>query len=160
MKGHCGAIAAGLVASELFGHVKGVFTGALERRVGRVELAHGGTMFLDEVAEWPLETQVQFLRVLQEQEFEPVGSSRTVRVDVRIIAATNRDVADAVWAGRFRAALFYRLNVLPIQVPPLRVRRSDIPQLVMFVLTRCATKLGKQMEAVPSDLLDLLTAYP
>jgi formate hydrogenlyase transcriptional activator len=160
VKVNCGAISAGLVESELFGHVKGAFTGALERRVGRFELANGGTMFLDEVGELPLETQVKLLRVLQEQELEPVGSSRTVRVDVRIIAATNRDLADAVRTGRFRADLFYRLNVFPIQVPPLRARRSDIPQLVLFFLTRFAKKLGKQLEAVPSDMLDLLTAYP
>jgi formate hydrogenlyase transcriptional activator len=160
VKVNCGAIAAGLVESELFGHVKGAFTGALERRVGRFELAHGGTIFLDEVGELPLETQVKLLRVLQEQEFEPVGSSRTVHVDVRIIAATNRDLADAVRTGRFRADLFYRLNVFPIQVPPLRARRSDIPQLVLFFLMRFAKKLGKQLEAVPPDMLDLLTAYP
>jgi formate hydrogenlyase transcriptional activator len=160
VKVNCGAIVAGLVESELFGHVKGAFTGALERRVGRFELAHGGTLFLDEVGELPLETQVKLLRVLQEQEFEPVGSSRTVRVDVRIIAATNRDLEDAVRTGRFRADLFYRLNVFPIQVPPLRARRSDIPQLVMFFLTRFAKKLGKQVEAVPPDVLDLLAAYP
>src|SRR5215470_8519819 len=160
VKVNCGAISAGLVESELFGHVKGAFTGALERRVGRFELANGGTIFLDEVGELPLETQVKLLRVLQEQEFEPVGSSRTVRVDVRIIAATNRDLEDAVRDGRFRSDLFYRLNVFPIQVPPLRARRSDIPQLVMFFLTRFAKKLGKQIEAVPPDMLDLLTAYP
>jgi formate hydrogenlyase transcriptional activator len=156
---NCGAIAAGLVESELFGHMKGAFTGALERRVGRFELAHGGTIFLDEVGELPLETQVKLLRVLQEQEFEPVGSSRTVHVDVRIIAATNRNLEEAVHAGRFRADLFYRLHVFPIEVPPLRARRSDIPQLVMFFLSRFAKKLGKHINAVPQDLMDLLTAY-
>jgi formate hydrogenlyase transcriptional activator len=159
VKVNCGAIAAGLVESELFGHVKGAFTGALERRVGRFELAHGGTMFLDEVGELPLETQVKLLRVLQEHEFEPVGSSRSVHVDVRIIAATNRNLEAAVRDGRFRADLFYRLHVFPIEVPPLRVRRSDIPQLVMFFLSRFAKKLGKQIDAVPQDLMDLLTAY-
>jgi formate hydrogenlyase transcriptional activator len=159
VKVNCGAISAGLVESELFGHVKGAFTGALERRVGRFELANGGTMFLDEVGELPLETQVKLLRVLQEQEFEPVGSSRTVRVDVRILAATNRNLEDAVRTGRFRADLFYRLNVFPIQVPPLRERRSDIPQLVMFFLSRFAKKLGKRIESVSQDTMDLLTTY-
>jgi formate hydrogenlyase transcriptional activator len=147
------------VESELFGHVKGAFTGALERRIGRFELANGGTIFLDEIGELPPETQVKLLRVLQEQEFEPVGSSRTVRVDVRVIAATNRDLEEAVRAGHFRSDLFYRLNVFPIQVPPLRERRSDIPQLVMFFLSRFAKKLGKNIEAVPQGVMDLLTTY-
>jgi formate hydrogenlyase transcriptional activator len=159
VKVNCGAISAGLVESELFGHVKGAFTGALERRVGRFELADGGTIFLDEVGELPLETQVKLLRVLQEQEFEPVGSSRTVRVDVRVIAATNRDLDEAVRGGRFRADLFYRLHVFPIQVPPLRARPSDIPQLVMFFLTRFARKLGKQIDTVPQSVMDLLSTY-
>jgi predicted ATPase/transcriptional regulator with GAF, ATPase, and Fis domain/tRNA A-37 threonylcarbamoyl transferase component Bud32 len=159
VKVNCGAISAGLVESELFGHVKGAFTGALERRVGRFELANGGTIFLDEVGELPPETQVKLLRVLQEQEFEPVGSSRTVRVDVRIIAATNRDLEEAVRAGRFRSDLFYRLNVFPIQVPPLRERRSDIPQLVMFFFSRFSKKLGKKIEAVPQGIMDLLSTY-
>jgi predicted ATPase len=159
VKVNCGAISAGLVESELFGHVKGAFTGALERRVGRFELADGGTIFLDEVGELPLETQVKLLRVLQEQEFEPVGSSRTVRVDVRVIAATNRDLGEAVRAGRFRADLFYRLHVFPIQVPPLRDRPADIPQLVMFFLTRYARKLGKQIDTVPQGVMDLLSTY-
>jgi len=159
VKVNCGAIAAGLVESELFGHMKGAFTGALERRVGRFELAHGGTIFLDEVGELPLETQVKLLRVLQEQEFEPVGSSRTVHVDVRIIAATNRNLEEAVHAGRFRADLFYRLHVFPIEAPPLRARRSDIPQLVMFFLSRFAKKLGKHIDVVPQGVMDLLTTY-
>jgi formate hydrogenlyase transcriptional activator len=159
VKVNCGAISAGLVESELFGHMKGAFTGALERRVGRFELANRGTIFLDEVGELPQDTQVKLLRVLQEQEFEPVGSSRTVRVDVRIIAATNRDLEEAVRAGRFRSDLFYRLNVFPIQVPPLRERRLDIPQLVMFFLSRFSKKLGKKVEAVPQGIMDLLTAY-
>ncbi len=159
VKVSCAAISAGLVESELFGHAKGAFTGAIERRVGRFELAHGGTIFLDEVGELPLETQVKLLRVLQEQEFEPVGSSRTVRVDVRVIAATNRNLQDAVDAGRFRADLFYRLNVFPLVVPALRERQSDIPLLVMFFLGLFAKKFGKRIEAVPQETMDRLVGY-
>ncbi|HSB10148.1 MAG TPA: sigma 54-interacting transcriptional regulator [Blastocatellia bacterium] len=159
VKVNCGAISAGLVESELFGHVKGAFTGAIDRRVGRFELADGGTLFLDEVSELPLETQVKLLRVLQEGEFEPVGSSRTVRVDVRIIAATNRNLEEAVQQGRFRSDLFYRLNVFPLKVPPLRERASDIPQLTMFFLSHFARKLGKKLESVSQDTMDLLINY-
>jgi formate hydrogenlyase transcriptional activator len=159
VKVNCGAISAGLVESELFGHVKGAFTGALDRRTGRFELADGGTLFLDEVSELPLETQVKLLRVLQEGEFEPVGSSRTLHVDVRIIAATNRNLEEEVKAGRFRADLFYRLNVFPLRVPSLRERRSDIPQLVMFFLSRFAKKFGQKMEAVSPETLDALMNY-
>jgi transcriptional regulator with GAF, ATPase, and Fis domain len=160
VKVNCSAISAGLVESELFGHVKGAFTGALERRVGRFELADGGTLFLDEVGELPPETQVKLLRVLQEQEFEPVGSSRPIRVDVRVIAATNRALEEAIRAGRFRADLFYRLNVFPLAVPPLRERRSDIPQLVMFFLQRFAKKFGKRIESLSQGTMDRLVAYP
>jgi formate hydrogenlyase transcriptional activator len=159
VKVNCTAISAGLVESELFGHVKGAFTGAQERRAGRFELADGGTLFLDEIGELPLETQVKLLRVLQEQEFEPVGSSRPVRVDVRVIAATNRDLQDAVRSGRFRPDLFYRLNVFPIEIPPLRERRADIPQLVMFFLLRFSRKLGKQISAVAPEVMQRLSAY-
>jgi formate hydrogenlyase transcriptional activator len=159
VKVNCSAISAGLVESELFGHVKGAFTGAIERRVGRFELAAGGTIFLDEIGELPLETQVKLLRVLQEREFEPVGSNRTVSVDVRVIAATNRDIGEAVRAGRFRSDLFYRLNVVPIEVPSLRERHSDIPQLVMFFLARFAKKFGKRIETVPDATMQRLVQY-
>jgi formate hydrogenlyase transcriptional activator len=159
VKVNCGAISAGLVESELFGHVKGAFTGALERRAGRFELANGGTIFLDEVGELPLDTQVKLLRVLQEQEFEPVGSSRTQRVDVRVIAATNRDIEKEVAAGRFRLDLFYRLNVLPLNVPALHERRGDIPQLVAFFLVRFSRKFGKKIESVTQETMDRLVAY-
>jgi formate hydrogenlyase transcriptional activator len=159
VKVNCSAISGGLVESELFGHVKGAFTGALERRVGRFELADGGTIFLDEIGELPLETQVKLLRVLQEQEFEPVGSSRTFRVDVRVIAATNRDLQEAVRTGRFRPDLFYRLNVFPIEVPPLRERRADIPQLVMFFLSRFSRSLGKRITDVAPETMQHLSAY-
>jgi formate hydrogenlyase transcriptional activator len=160
VKVNCSAISAGLVESELFGHVKGAFTGALERRVGRFELAHGGTIFLDEIGDLPLETQVKLLRVLQEQEFELVGSSRTVRVDVRVIAATNRDLQEALRTSRFRADLFYRLSVFPIEVPPLRGRRSDIPQLVTFFLSRFAKRFGKRVGSVSPETMERLTSYP
>src|SRR5437667_141923 len=157
---NCAAIPSSLIMSELFGHEKGAFTGAVQRRLGRFELAEGGTLFLDEVGELPLETQIALLRVLQEREFEPVGSSRSLRVDVRVIAATNRDLAEAVRAGRFRADLFYRLNVFPIEVPPLRERRTDIPQLATFFVSRFARKFGKRVEAVSKETLNRLMAYP
>jgi formate hydrogenlyase transcriptional activator len=159
VKVNCGAISAGLVESELFGHVKGAFTGAIDKRVGRFELANGGTLFLDEVSELPLETQVKLLRVLQEGEFEPVGSSRTVHVDVRIIAATNRNLEEAVQQGRFRSDLFYRLNVFPLTVPPLRERRSDVAQLVMFFLSRFSKKLGRKVESVSQQTMERLMNY-
>jgi formate hydrogenlyase transcriptional activator len=159
VKVNCSAISAGLVESELFGHVKGAFTGAIERRVGRFELADGGTIFLDEVGELPPETQVKLLRVLQEREFEPVGSSRTQPVDVRIIAATNRDLEEAVAGGRFRADLFYRLNVFPLKVPPLRERREDVRLLVMFFVSQFARKLGKPVPGVTDETITRLTDY-
>ncbi len=151
VKLNCSAISAGLVESELFGHVKGAFTGAADRRVGRFELANGGTIFLDEVSELPLDTQTKLLRVLQEGEFEPVGSSKTVKVDVRVIAATNRDLQRDIAAGRFRADLFYRLNVFPIHVPPLRERRDDIPVLAQHFLERFARKFGKALRRIDPE---------
>jgi formate hydrogenlyase transcriptional activator len=140
--------------------VKGAFTGAFERRIGRFELADGGTIFLDEVGELPLETQVKLLRVLQEREFEPVGSNRSVRVDVRLIAATNRNLQESIKAGSFRSDLYYRLNVFPLEVPPLRERRSDIPQLAMFFLSRYARNLGKKMEGISAAATERLKSYP
>jgi formate hydrogenlyase transcriptional activator len=160
VKVNCGAIAAGLVESELFGHVKGAFTGALERRIGRFQLADGGTIFLDEVSELPADSQVKLLRVLQEQEFEPVGSSQTQRVNVRVIAATNRSLEAAVKDGRFRADLFYRLNVVPLHVPPLRARRPDVRELVFFFVSRFARRFGKGIDSVPEETMRALEAYP
>jgi formate hydrogenlyase transcriptional activator len=159
VKLNCGAIPTGLVESELFGHMKGAFTGALERRIGRFELADDGTLFLDEISELPLDTQVKLLRVLQEREFEPLGSSRTIHVDVRIIAASNRDLDKAMHEGRFRADLYYRLNVLPIVLPPLRQRRSDIPLLTSFFVERYSRQLGRQITGVAKDTMEILTHY-
>jgi len=159
VKVNCGAISAGLVESELFGHVKGAFTGAIQRRTGRFELANGGTLFLDEVSELPLDTQVKLLRVLQEGEFEPLGSSHSVRVDVRIITACNVDLAGAVAAGKFRSDLFYRLNVFPVKVPPLRERGSDVRELALFFVTSFARKFGKRIESVSEETLKRLSDY-
>jgi formate hydrogenlyase transcriptional activator len=160
VKVNCAAISAGLVESELFGHVKGAFTGAVANRVGRFQLAHGGTLFLDEVGELPPDTQVKLLRVLQEREFEPVGSSQTQQVDVRLIAATNRDLRRAVDEGRFRSDLFFRLNVLPITVPPLRERRDDVPLLVHTFARRVAREMGKRIDGVSARTLERMAAYP
>jgi formate hydrogenlyase transcriptional activator len=159
VKVNCGAIAPGLVESDLFGHVKGAFTGAVEKRIGRFELAHGGTIFLDEISELPLEAQVKLLRVLQEQEFEPVGSSRTIRVNVRVIAATNRDLDQAVRDGKFRDDLLYRLNVFPIHVPSLRERRPDINLLVAFFTANLARKLGKSVKGFSARSMERLLQY-
>ena len=142
---NCASIPSSLIASELFGHEKGAFTGALQRRQGRFELAHSGTIFLDEIGELPAETQIALLRVLQERQFERVGGSRVIPTDVRIIAATNRDLPAAIAEGTFRADLFYRLNVFPIDVPPLRQRKKDIPMLVEYFVKRYADKARKQI---------------
>src|ERR1700757_1559102 len=157
---NCAAIPRNLIASELFGHEKGSFTGALQRRLGRFELAEGGTIFLDEVGELPVETQVALLRVLQEHEFERVGGTRSIRTNVRLIAATNRNLQAAIAAGTFRSDLFYRLNVFPIEMPPLRERREDIPVLVEYFVDHCARKVGKNTQGVSKESLDLLRSYP
>jgi len=157
---NCAAVPRDLIASELFGHEKGAFTGALQRRLGRFELADGGTILLDEIGELASDTQVALLRVLQEREFERVGGQRPIRVDVRIIAATNRDLTEAVADGTFRRDLFYRLNVFPLEVPPLRERQDDIVVLVEYFTDRYARKAGKTIRCVSKRTLDRLKAYP
>jgi transcriptional regulator with GAF, ATPase, and Fis domain len=156
---NCAATPAGLIASELFGHEKGAFTGALQRRLGRFELAEGGTIFLDEIGELPAETQVALLRVLQEREFERVGGGHPIPADVRVIAATNRDLESAVVSGDFRSDLFYRLNVFPIEMPPLRERREDIPTLIEYFIHRYSRKIGKKIGTIEKKTLDLLKSY-
>src|SRR6266851_2656787 len=156
---HCAAIPQSLIASELFGHEKGAFTGALQRRVGRFEAAHGGTILLDEIGELPMETQIALLRVLQEREFERIGSTQPLKVDVRVVAATNRDLGRAVEAGTFRQDLFYRLNVFPIRIPPLRERVDDIPLLVEYSIDRYAKKAGKKFRAISKKTLELFETY-
>ena len=159
VKVNCAAIPQSLIASELFGHEKGAFTGALQRRVGRFEAANGGTLFLDEVGELPMETQIALLRVLQEKEFERVGSNHPISVDVRVIAATNRDLGAAVAAGTFRADLFYRLNVVPIAVPSLRERAEDIPLLVEYFVARYSRESCKSIRRVSQQTLQRLRGY-
>jgi len=160
IKINCGAIPQGVIESELFGHEKGAFTGAIQKRIGRFELADKGTLFMDEVGELPLDTQVKLLRVLQEQEFERVGSTRPIRVDVRLISATNRDLDKEVAEGRFRSDLFYRLNVFPIRIPPLRERPGDIPVLVDYFLAQFQRKMGKSLKRVDEKSMEQLQRYP
>src|SRR5215468_3161226 len=159
VKLNCAAIPSGLLESELFGHEKGAFTGAVERRTGRFEVAHKGTLFLDEVGDIPLELQPKLLRVLQEQEFERLGSSRTVRTDVRLIAATNRDLAQMVADNQFRADLYYRLNVFPVRIPPLRERPEDIPLLVAYFVQHHARRLNKRIESIPEEAMNALQLH-
>jgi formate hydrogenlyase transcriptional activator len=156
---NCAAIPASLIASELFGHEKGAFTGAVQRRQGRFETANGGTIFLDEIGELPMETQIALLRVLQEREFERVGSSHPTSVDVRIIAATNRDLRAAVLAGTFRQDMFYRLNVFPIRMPSLRERADDIPLIAEYLVERYANKVGKKFNFIKKNTFEILQAY-
>jgi formate hydrogenlyase transcriptional activator len=160
IKINCGAIPHGLVESELFGHERGAFTGALQRRIGRFELADGGTLLMDEVGELPPDTQVKLLRVLQEQEFERLGGSRPIRVDVRLVAATNRDLEREVAEGRFRADLFYRLSVFPVHIPPLRERAGDVPLLVRHFLAHFQRALAKPLRAVTPESMERLERYP
>jgi len=156
---NCAAVPPSLIASELFGHEKGAFTGAMQRRLGRFELAEGGTIFLDEIGELPHETQIALLRVLQEREFDRVGGNRSIRANVRVIAATNRDLRDAIAAGTFRRDLYYRLNVFPIEMPPVRERKEDIPLLVEYFIDRYATKAGKKIRGINRATLESLKSY-
>ena len=159
VKLNCAAIPTGLLESELFGHEKGAFTGAIAQRVGRFELANHGTVFLDEIGEIPLELQPKLLRVLQEREFERLGSSRTLRTDARLIAATNRDLAAMVDENKFRSDLYYRLNVFPIRVPALRERPVDIPLLVRHFVQQFSRRLGRQIDTIPSETMEALVRY-
>jgi PAS domain S-box-containing protein len=156
---NCAAIPKDLIASELFGHEKGAFTGALQQRLGRFEMAEGGTIFLDEIGELPAETQVALLRVLQEREFERVGGTRSIRTDVRVIVATHRDLPGAIASGTFRSDLFYRINVFPVELPALRDRREDIPLLVEYFVDRYANKMGKTIRYIERKTLDRLQSY-
>jgi formate hydrogenlyase transcriptional activator len=160
VKLNCAAIPTGLLESELFGHEKGAFTGAIGQRIGRFELAHRGTLFLDEIGDIPLELQPKLLRALQEQEFERLGGTQTMRVDVRLVAATNRDLAKMVADAQFRSDLYYRLNVFPVVLPPLRERREDIPILARHFTQQFARRMGRQIETIPAAVMDALLAYP
>jgi formate hydrogenlyase transcriptional activator len=160
VKLNCAAIPTGLLESELFGHEKGAFTGAITQKVGRFELAHQGTLFLDEVGDIPLELQPKLFRALQEQEFERLGGTRTIRVDVRLVAATNRDLAHMVADVRFRSDLYYRLNVFPVVLPPLRERTEDIPMLARHFTQRFARRMGRRIETIPDATMEALVHYP
>jgi formate hydrogenlyase transcriptional activator len=159
LKLNCAAIPTGLLESELFGHERGAFTGAVGQKIGRFEMAHQGTLFLDEVGDIPLELQPKLLRVLQEQEFERVGGTKTIKVDVRLVAATHRDLAKMVADGRFREDLYYRLNVFPVTLPPLRERADDIPRLVGHFTHRFARRMGRRIESIPAEAIDALARY-
>ncbi len=156
---NCAAIPATLLESELFGHERGAFTGAVNQRIGRFEMADGGTLFLDEIGEIALDLQVKLLRVLQEQEFERLGSARTTRVNVRVVAATNRDLMQMIEAKEFRADLYYRLSVFPVSLPPLRNRPEDIPALALHFMTRCAAHMNKVVDSIPAETMEAMLAY-
>jgi transcriptional regulator with GAF, ATPase, and Fis domain len=156
---NCAAIPTGLLESELFGHEKGAFTGAISRKIGRLELAHGGTLFLDEIGDLPLELQPKILRALQEKEFERLGGTQTIPVNVRLVAATNRDLTKMVADKEFRSDLYYRLRVFPIMIPPLRERREDIPLLVNYFVDKHSRRLDRKIETIPPDIMRALTRW-